>query len=75
LDKVSKHASSIKLITANNYINASHQENALPAIRIKIFLLNPLDQISLITGRDQLRYIIPSCLVTNTQMFLQQARK
>jgi len=51
--KVVKHSSSAEIITANNnYINASYQENALPAIRIKIHhtcLPNPLGQSSIIT--------------------------
>ena len=37
-DKVVKHSSSTEIITANN-INASYQENPLPAIRIKYVTL------------------------------------
>jgi len=51
-DKVGKHSSSTKIITANN-INASYQQNALPAINIKIHhtsLQNRLGKTRFITG-------------------------
>jgi len=50
-DKVGKHSSSTKIITV--IINASYQENPLPAIRIKIHhprLPNPLAQTNFVTG-------------------------
>jgi len=51
-DKVSKHSSSTKIILLI-FINASYQENALPAIHIKIHhisLSNLSGQTSFITG-------------------------
>ena len=51
-DKVVRHSSSTEIIAANNIINVSYQENAMPAIHIKIYhtrVSNPLGQTSFIT--------------------------